>query len=246
MRTMTAFLIVVLTLLAFTPASAQGEDPALVLSLNRDFGYGGLDSSIEGLFTVGVSNPAGLSRVEFYLDEVLMATVDTEPFRFQFSTSNYAPGVHTLYALGYTAEGVLQHSNEITRTFLTKEQSQGAVVGLILPVVGGVLLVMALGVLIPTLLGRKARFTGSYGMLGGTVCPKCDLPFSYNFLAPNMLVGKLQRCPHCGRWSLVRRASAADLAAAEELWRSEKNRASSPADEKERARRQIDDSRYDS
>jgi hypothetical protein len=41
------------------------------------------------------------------------------------------------------------------------------------------------------------------------------LPLARHFLAPNIGLKKLERCPHCGRWSLVSRASAEDLVAAE-------------------------------
>lgn len=228
--------------LAAQPAWAQSE---LVLSLSRDFGYGGLDNSIEGLFSISAAGPEDLERVDFYLDDTLMASIDQAPFRFQFSTSSYAPGAHSLYALGYTRSGAELRSNEITRTFLTKEQSQGVIWGILVPLFGAVLLIMVLSAVIPSLLGRKATFKGSYGMLGGTVCPKCGLPFSYSFLAPNMLVGKLQRCPHCGRWSLVRRARPQELAAAEARWRGDAEKPMQPEDKAERARRQIDDSRYE-
>jgi hypothetical protein len=37
------------------------------------------------------------------------------------------------------------------------------------------------------------------------------MPFSRSVLAPNMLVGKLERCPHCRKWAIVGRAGSADL-----------------------------------
>ena len=104
--------------------------------------------------------------------------------------------------------------------FLNKEESRGAAIGIIGPMLGIVLLVMLAGAGIPALLGRKEK-VGEYGILGGTVGPKCGLPFTLKFWGFNWFTGKLQRCPHCGKWSVVRHASPKALAAAEARWRGE-------------------------
>ena len=52
----------------------------LTLSLSRDWGYGGLNGDIEGLFSMHVSGPAGLARVEFYIDEIKIGQVSQAPF----------------------------------------------------------------------------------------------------------------------------------------------------------------------
>lgn len=59
----------------------------------------------------------------------------------------------------------------------------------------------------------------SYGLLGAAVCRRCGKPFGRRWWAPNVLVGKLQRCPHCGAWSIVRRATPEELARAESFLR---------------------------
>jgi len=59
------------------------------------------------------------------------------------------------------------------------------------------------------------------------------------------MVARLQRCPHCGSWALVRRAQPQDLAAAEARWRGDQPAAVSGEDKARRARHQIDDSRYE-
>lgn len=233
-----------IVMLAFVqPAAAQ--EPELGLSLSRDFGYGGFNNQIEGLFSVHAKGPADLVRVYFYIDDSLLASVTESPFSFQFSTSSYAPGEHRLHALGLTAAGAELRSNELVRVFLTKEASGRAVVDLIIPLLGGVAAVVALMIATSLLMGRKSRFTGSYGMLGGAVCANCGLPFGLSFLAPRLLVGRLQRCPHCRVWALVRRAQPADLAAAEARWHGTETAPSSRKDAAARSKRQIDDSRYE-
>ena len=238
-------LVSLLAMAVVQPVYAQGEDAALVLGLNRDFGYGGLGNDIEGLFTISATGPEDLVRVDFYIDDALMASPEVEPFAYQFSTSAYAPGLHTLHALGYLSEGTELRSNEIARNFLTKEQSQGAIWGILVPVFAAVILTMALGAVIPMLFGRRMKFTGTYGILGGAICPKCGLPYSLSFWAPRLVVGRLQRCPHCGKWAMVRRARPEDLARAEARWRGDESSAGGLQDGEQRARRQIDESRYD-
>ncbi len=222
-------------------AFAQGE---LVLSINRDFGYGGFDNKIEGLFTLTATGPNNLTSVDFYIDKELIGSVGQSPFRFQFSTNSYSPGEHRLYAIGNASSGEEYHSNEIIRVFLTKDESRGAALRLILPLLGFILLVMIVVAVIPALLNRKEK-VGEYGILGGTVCPKCGLPFSLKILGINWFGGKLQRCPHCGRWSVVRRAKPDALVANEARWRGEDQTSNFSHGLREQARRQIDDSRYE-
>jgi len=67
-----------------------------------------------------------------------------------------------------------------------------------------------------------------------------------NLLAPNLLVGKLVRCPNCGKWFIGRRASTDDLLIAEEaIWRQAHGptRVSEMKDE-EKIRKELDDSKY--
>ena len=57
-----AVLLAGFLILAVTPfESAEGTE--LVLRLNRDFGYGGFDNKIEGLFTIHAEGPGDLVRV---------------------------------------------------------------------------------------------------------------------------------------------------------------------------------------
>lgn len=237
--------VVLLAVLAATimapVAIAQSQ---LVLSINRDFGYGGFDNKIEGLFSLDAESPEDLSRVDFFIDEGLIASREQAPFRIQFSTNNYSPGEHHIYAIGFTNSGDELRSNEIIRVFITKEDSRNAVMGIIIPTLAIIVVLMILSLVIQTLLGRKEK-VGEYGILGGTVCPRCGLPFSLMILGFNWVGGKLQRCPHCGKWSVVRRANVGDLAAAEARYRGDDATQVSTESDELKVKRQIDDSRYD-
>ena len=67
----------------------------------------------------------------------------------------------------------------------------------------------------PTRKGQPGE-TYSYGMLGAAICPKCGRPFSRHIWGLNMVVGKYDRCEHCGKWSITNRATPQELKAAEE------------------------------
>jgi DNA-directed RNA polymerase subunit RPC12/RpoP len=200
---------------------AQSAQETLEIRLNRDFGYGGMGNDIQGLFSIHASGPEALEQVDFLLDGELMGSIFEPPFRYQFQTDNFDPGIHTISATGHMDDGTMLTSNEIVVEFVSSEnaRNQGFVmVGTILGIVlGG----MVLAAIIPIVMGRKSKTTPSkgqsYGMFGGAVCPKCGKPFSRHWWGLNMIAGKLDRCPYCGKWSLMYRASPAELRTAEEI-----------------------------
>ena len=244
-------LLMILLLLALPgTALAQGEQDTLTLRLTRDFGYGGFNNDIEGTFSYRAEGPATLDRVEFYLDDEVIGEVAEAPFNFQFRTGDYPPGEHVLYAIGYTSDGQALRSNQFARTFLTIEQARVATAGLVIPIVVGVAAVGALSYLISSLMvkrGKSPVIPGQYGIAGGAVCKQCGLPFPRTMWMPNMLVGKLARCPHCGKVAIVPRASKQQLEEAEArlLAQDQGSGAQSGENAADRLRRQIDDSRYD-
>ncbi len=227
------------------PAAAQAGSEALTLRISRDFGYGGFDNQIEGRFSLRVEGPQTLTRVEFYMDGQLMAALDAAPFRHQFNTNEYPAGEHTFTARGFNASGEPLESNSLTRVFLTAEESRQMLVRTVGPILGvSALIILLMGAL--SLRVSSKPFDGSYGLLGGAVCPQCQLPYALHWLAPRLITRRLQRCPHCGKWAWVGRAKPAELAAAEARWRGQDQGSARAADIAERSRRQIDDSRFDS
>ena len=230
--------------LAFVQIAAQ--EAALNLRLTRDFGYGGLDNRIQGRFSMHASGPDNLVEVRFRIDDAIINVDKEPPFRYQFETNDFDPGQHTMSATGLLADGREIQSQFIVRAFLSDDEANQQLQDFILPliiVIGGITL---LGVVGPLVLGRnKKHRPGVYGMAGGAVCPRCTMPFSRSTLAPNMLVGKLERCPHCGKWSIVPRASADALIAAEErLSGGDKPKGEAFESEEEKRKRLLDESRF--
>jgi hypothetical protein len=232
-----------------SPALAQEGADTLTLKLNRDFGYGGLDGKIQGTFSMRVSGPQDLARVIYIIDGQPIGEGTGEPFNLQFNTGSFDPGVHTLYAVGYTGDGRELTSNEIRAHFISAEEAGKSTLGIVVPLLVIVVGISALSVLLPLLTGRKdkVRPVGQYGAAGATVCKQCGLPFSRHYFAPNMLVGKLERCPHCGKWQLAARASGSFLALAEERLRLDRDESVVQAEENEadKMQRMLDESRFD-
>jgi len=228
------------------PAFAQEDGGGLTLRLTRDFGYGGFSGQIEGTFSMRVTGPENLERVEYYMDEGLIAEITAEPFNFQFHTGNFDPGIHTMFTIGYTSDGGELRSNEVVRDFLSAEQASESTNDLVIPLLIGVGIATLLGVLGPVLLGRKKKYSpGEYGMAGGAVCPRCTFPYSRGVMSPNVLVGKLERCPHCGKWAVVPRATQVELETAESRLAQESSGTIETLSEEEKLRRMIDDSRFE-
>lgn len=236
-------LLLVLAQLLISVSPAVAQDGSLTLRLTRDFGYAGFGSDIEGLFSVHADGPADLQRVEFYIDGELLAAVDAAPFRHQFTTKDHTPGQHTLSAIGFTAGGQQLRSNQITRTFLSAEDARGNAVQLIIPILVLLAVITLLSAVVPAMLGRGKPTPGKYGLSGGAVCPKCTLPFPLRFFSLHVGRNNLERCPHCGKWSWVRRASKEDLAAAEARWLGTAEQTTVAG--RDRLQEQIDESRYE-
>jgi len=244
-----------LFLLAGNAVSAQ-EGNGLSLHLQRDFGYGG-GTDIQGSFSLKVTGPDDLVRVVYFIDgEVMGESTEPTAFRFKFNTGDYDFGVHTFSATGYTGGGGELASNTITKNFVSAEEGVASAV----KIVGVILLIMlavsGVSFLITWFAGGRKKGQGSitpgtprsYGVLGGTICPKCNRPFSRHIWGLNIGMGKYDRCPHCGKWSVTRGASLAELRAAEEaeLKMAEDDQVSIQGEisEKEQLSKEIEDSRY--
>jgi len=251
-RTLRLFLLTAIVFLAAAPALAQTD--TLQLQVHRVFGYGAGDQ-IQGSFTMTASGPANLASVTFKVDDQVVGTVTAAPFQVAFNTDTYGLGWHNLTAEGQTTGGQKLVSAARRFEFVSAGAGLQATGGFLLPVLG-VLALIAVAALVgtfvdirrsktsPTPLGAPRR----YGLLGGAICPKCGRPFSRHWWAPNAGLGKLDRCPHCGRWSVVRSVPLEQLRAAEaaELQQAEAKLPGAELSPEEKLRRQLDDSRYDS
>ncbi len=244
-RVLRLFLFLALLLCLVPSVYAQTETPPQMdFSLNRDWGYGGLNGQIQGHFSARVRGPDNLQRVVFYLDDQVLGEVTAPPFKIRFVTDDYPLGEHVLYAVGYTADGQVLTSNRVQRVFVSPEEGWQVAGRIIIPALGlsvGVILLVAL----VSFLGERRRGPGaprSYGLFGGAVCPRCGRPFARHWWAPNMVTAKYDRCPHCGKWSIVRAASPQALREAEEaMLHPHTPQTASPEESLEKA---LDESRY--
>lgn len=236
------FTLAFLLLLSTIPVLAQDE--GLTLHLNRDFGYGGFSGDIQGTFSFRVEGPESLKKVEFYIDDQLIGVDEEAPWRYQFRTDDFALGVHALYAVGHTTSGETLKSTVLRREFVPASRGWDFAAKVVIPL----LLLTLLVPLTMYLLERRRGKQGGrgYGMMGGAVCPRCGYPFARHWWAPNVGVGKFDRCPHCGKWSVVRRASTQELAQAEQQFLGEDAvEVEPPLSEAEKLRKQIEESKYE-
>jgi len=231
-------------------AAAQAETP-ITLNLRRNFGYSSGTGDVQGNFTLKATPNQAVERVVFYLDGEPMGEATSEPYELRFVTDNHPAGVHSLSAKGFTASGQELESNVIRVSFVTAEASRNAMFTILGITFGALILVMIISWAIPSLLGKKSKplplgAPRNYGAFGGSICPRCLRPFARSLLGFNLVVGRLERCPHCGKWSLVQRASPEALRAAEqaELEQAESSVEAPSLSEEERLRKELDDSRY--
>jgi hypothetical protein len=238
-----------ISLLIVSTAFAQGE--GLTLKLSRDFGYGGFNNDIQGTFSMKVTGPDNLARVEFYIDATMIGEVTQAPFNLQFVTDNYPLGTHSLSAVGFTADGQELRSNTISANFVSASEGNKATAGFLIPVLVVVAAALLLSALVPLLTGRKkkdlAPGTPRQYTLGGGICPRCGRPFPFNFLALKLGFGRVDRCPYCGRYGFVRSVSMDKLRKAEqaELENAKATLAVPETSEEDKLRKDLDNSKYE-
>jgi hypothetical protein len=102
MKKLLTSLALIATILVGLVSTAHAQSASeLKLGLSRDFGYGGFNNDIQGLFTIMIVDaPADLTRVSFFIDSTNIGDVNQPPFSLQFNTDSYPLGLHTLSAIG--------------------------------------------------------------------------------------------------------------------------------------------------
>jgi hypothetical protein len=237
----------VLLLALSAPALALEPDENFEIGIRRDWGFG-MGSLIQGRFTLRVSGLDDLVEVRYMIDGQLMGAVSQAPFSYQFHTDNFPTGTHEIYAIGIRANGQETRSQSLNVEFVSGEEAGDSVARIIVPLIIGIAVISILAALLPMILGKnKDRFIlGQYGPAGGAVCPACGLPYSRLVMSPNLVLGKLSRCPHCGKWTIARRATPAELNAAEARYRQDQEEGRVQlSDRADDLRRQLDESRFE-
>jgi len=244
-RRLLARLTVAAALLAvgLLPMTASAQDGSLQLKLRRTFGYS-WGSDIQGSFLLSAEGPGGLEQVTFYVDDQVLESVSAPLFQARLHTGDYTLGAHRLWAEGTLGDGSDVVSNEILAEFVDPSAGWESAAGMLIPILVIMGLAIAAGAVFTAVSSRKYK-PGVYGSSGGAICPRCNLPLSRHFLAPNLGIGKkLERCPHCGKWSRMPRASAEQLTAAEARLLGEVSSEAPPEMQAEGLRRRVDDSRF--
>ena len=201
-------LLIALFGLSFSSVFAQ-EGSQFGLRLRRDWGYGA-GADIQGRVTLSLSGETGtLSKVVFYMDDAVMAEVSEAPFSFSFSTDDYPSGLRRMSAIVFTSDESSQEVAPITYNFLSKDAASSASTKIMVLVIGLILVSLAVSVFISS--RNKGSETANGGMNGLAVCQRCGKTFPRSILGLNVVVGKFERCPHCGKWQLTRRASPAEI-----------------------------------
>lgn len=236
------------------PVWAQASE--LTLSVRRNVGYNSGGAQIQGSFRMEVTGPENLVSVTFRIDEAVVGTVTQSPFKINFNTDDYGLGWHNLSAEAQTADGRTLVSEVRRFEFVSEAESweaAGRIMGPMFGILGVVVVVGLLMALVPTFTGKRSNLplgaARNYGLLGGGICPKCQRPFALHWWGLNAsLVGKFDRCDHCGHWGFVRRASPEQLRAAEaaELRQAQPEVPLPEMTPEEKLKRQLDESRFDS
>jgi DNA-directed RNA polymerase subunit RPC12/RpoP len=181
-----------------------------------------------------------------------MGKDETPPFGLQFNTDSYPLGEHTISAIGYTNDGSTINSNQILVNFVPAQNVGEVLLKFIVPLIMVIvaialiavflLMVLSKGKLASTPLGEPRK----YGFGGGGICPKCGRPFPLRLWWINLGASKIDRCPYCGKWSMVRPRSVAELREAEaaELAQAGATPEISTESEADKLKRELDDSRY--
>jgi len=233
------------------------QEGGLRLSLSKQFGFA-MGGQIQGTFKLTAQGPADLTSVTFGLDDeagvvgpTILGEVSEAPFSLTFGTDQYPHGRYELSASGQTAGGPTIQSNVLHVEFVSAEagwQATGKIMVPLLVLFGAIVLLATVGPLVLERLGMRPRrpvgAPRTYGPLGGAVCPKCGRPFGLHWWALNLIVNKFDRCPNCGKWSVVGRASREALAAAEAAEIASATPEMPEPSPEEKLRRQIEDSRY--
>lgn len=248
-RAFIILIIVTCCVLTAQPAGAQ-DTAELSLRLSRVFGYASGRGVIQGTFSMRVTGPENLSRVEYYIDDTKIGEVSQAPFNWRFSTDNFNLGNHRLVAIGFTQDGRELRSNEIQAEFVSASEGMRVAGSIIIPILVLVVVAMLFSAAASLSSSRRLQHLPAgaprkYGPAGGAICPKCQRPFSRNILSPNMLFGKLERCPFCGKWSIVRARSMDDLRSAELAELQDAQHIIEPVlNEEEKLRQELEESRF--
>lgn len=219
------------------------------VSIVRRMGYGA-GNNLQGQMRLAVKGEGDtIRRVTYMRNELEMASLNEAPFVFDFSTDNYPEGAQSIYAMVEDESGHTCNTAPIELVFLSAADANRSMWKIMLPILAISALIVLLSFafsFFPKAKGAN-RPVKDYGPLGGYVCPRCGRPFPRRLLFTiNLGFKQLERCPHCGKWSILSIASADELRQSEARYEAGAN--SGPVvvmDETEKEiRDELEDSKF--
>ena len=143
---------------------------------------------------------------------------------------------------------LLDSASKVSHLFIQQEEGRDRTLYVVLIIVGFSLA----GRLISSWIANRSRQQSGrppiHGPLGGTICPNCKKPYALHLWSIKLLFSRIDRCPHCGAWKVVKRYPPNVLEASSEAMRAiQKGEAtsSSSLSPEEQLRKKLDDSRFD-
>src|SRR5574340_78093 len=223
------------------------------INVNKEFGFAN-GSDIRGDFSIAVvGDETAIQSVSFQIDGQELAAVSQPPFKIKFKTQNYPNGEHLLGAVITFKDGSTQTVEARRFKFLSAEEESSSMQKILVPLLAAVFGLMILGFGAQILSSRGKPAGGpepgtarTYGLSGGSICPKCKRPTPLSAFGLNGVVGKLSRCENCGKWSVMRRLPIDVLrrAEADEIKAEQSQGLTPEKSEEEKLRDLLDDSRY--
>jgi hypothetical protein len=195
------FMLLVLALVfALSHSAVLAQDSPYTLRIVRDWGYGN-GADINGRMSLSLKGDQDQIReVTFFIDGEIMASVAASPFKFQFDTNNFEPGLHRLTAEVKTTTGEIYTTNGLVSNFLEKSAANQSMLKMLLLIAGIAVVSIGIQFLMQKNATKNPKYDDDgrviYGAFGGAVCPSCGQPFNRSFLGINLVGVRLERCPH--------------------------------------------------
>jgi hypothetical protein len=243
------FMLFVLAMVfALSYSAVLAQDSPYTLRIVRDWGYGN-GADINGRMSLSVKGDQDqIQQVTFFIGGEVMASVAAAPFKHQFDTNNFEPGLHRLTAEVKTTTGETYTTNGLVSNFVEKGEAKQSMLKILL-LLGGIA-VVSIGIqfLMQKNATKNPKYDENgrvqYGVWGGAVCPSCGQPFNRSFFGINLVGVRLERCPHCGKLVAARRSTPEQLEAAERRSRPEIAEQSPVKSDSEIKQDSYDDSKY--
>lgn len=248
MKNRVFMLLVLVLIFALSFSAVLAQDSPFTLRIMRDWGYGN-GTDINGRMSLSVKGDQELiQQVTFFIDGEVMASLTAAPFKHQFDTNYFEPGLHRLTAEVKTTMGETYTTNGLVSNFLEKGEANQSMLKILLLIGGIVVASIGIQFLMQKNATKSTKYDEDgrvqYGVFGGAICPNCSQPFNRSFFGINLVGVRLERCPHCGKLVAARRATPEQLEQAERKSRPQTAEQASVKSNLDKEQDIYDDSKY--